>query len=107
MVLAVISTGDAITTVLADIFFPTPSIVAFRGFTVSFLMSVAAAVAVLVTKSVALERAAIVATFLVHILLVDRPIIFGVEGRFWSLWAHRTSRFLLTRLLISSRRCWW
>ena len=36
VVLAVISTGDAITTVLADIFFPTPSIVAFRDFTVSF-----------------------------------------------------------------------
>ena len=83
VVLAVISTGDAITTVLADIFFPTPSIVAFRVFTVSFLMSVATAVAVLITKSVALERAAIMATFLVHTLLVEGTRIFGVEGRFW------------------------
>ena len=50
VVLAVISTGAAITMVLAAVFFSAPSIVAFRGFTVSFLMSVAAAVAVVVTK---------------------------------------------------------
>ena len=73
------SVGSTIKNALSDVVFTAPSTAASGSFTIDLVMSIAAAVTVVVSKSVALEGAENVATFPVCTFLVSGTTIFCAE----------------------------